>query len=108
MADILDTAWILDAAGNSYYQPCRTGLHLCGQTPDGEQPYTAANIPATSFWQANEMFKAARRVGECEEGEADFCCDLMLSGDCDRDFWTNRQLWPAIRRELAAFGANNG
>lgn len=90
----------IDQRGNSNYAPCRTGLHLCGATPDGEQPYTAANFPADGRSDAMLMFDAAKAIAECGKEEADFCCDLMINGDHVDDFWTNRQLFPALRARL--------
>lgn len=99
---------VIDGDGNSNYNPCAIGLHLCGHIDDskGAQPYTAANIPARTHDQAKAMFDAAKAIGECSEEAADFCCDLNL-GEARNgpehvdDFWTNRQLWPAILAEIA-------
>lgn len=100
MTEITIAAPTIDGDGNSHYAPCRIGLHFCGSTPDGEQPYTAANILATSYGNAWAIFAAARSVGECGKDEADFCCDLMINDDVADDFWTNRQLVPAIASEI--------
>lgn len=101
MADLLELAAAFDANGNSHYFPCCTGLHLCGSTIDDEQPYTAANFPARDYAGAREMFAAAKAAAECCGDEADFCCDLMIGGDHVDDFWTNRQLWPALAAAVA-------
>lgn len=101
MAEIVIDAPRIDSDGNSNYSPCRVGLHFCGSTPDGEQPYTAANVLATSYGNAWAIFDAAKAVGECSEDEADFCCDLMIKGYVADDFWTNRQLVPAIAAAIA-------
>jgi hypothetical protein len=91
-----------DTRGNSNYHPCRFGLHLCGQTVwqfDADlmpQPYTALNIPAKDEAEARAMFAAAKEAASCSEQEADYCCDLNIGGDHVDDFWTNRQLLPAL------------
>lgn len=90
-----------DERGNSNYSPCWHGLHLCGAAawpldPSDTQPYTALNIPAASSQGALAMFAAAKAVAECAEHEADYCCDLNIGGDHIDDFWTNRQLLPAL------------
>ena len=85
-----------DKRGDSNYDPCTIGLHLCGIATapgdDYEQPYTALNIPAANEDEARAMFDAAKAEAECGKDEADFCCDLMVGEDCLADFWTNRQL----------------
>jgi hypothetical protein len=87
-----------DARGDSNYQPCAIGLHICGSAGNPEQPYTAANLPATSQAKARKMFAAAMREAACEQDEADFVCDLNLGAyECQvEDFWTNRQLLPRL------------
>ncbi|SES09071.1 hypothetical protein SAMN05518866_13769, partial [Sphingobium sp. YR768] len=30
-----------------------------------------------------------------------------LAGDCEKDFWTNRQLWPLIVAEVALKGEHH-
>lgn len=87
------------ARGDTHYDPCVIGLHLCGDASG--QPYTAANVPARTHEQARAMFEAARSVAECSKDEADFLCDLNLGsvrGGVEHvdDFWTNRQLWPQL------------
>lgn len=91
--------------GDSNYDPCVVGLHLCGQCQapgdDFEQPFTVANIPARDHDQAKAMFEAARAVAECSEPESDFICDLCLGNPLSGtetvdDFYTNRQLWPLL------------
>ena len=94
-----------DRRGDSNYDPCVIGLHLCGQCQapgdDFEQPFTAANIPACDHDEAKAMFEAGRAVAECSEPESDFICDLNLESassgtETVADFYTNRQLWPLL------------
>lgn len=94
-----------DADGNSSYDPCCIGLHICGaaaqEGSNYEQPYTALNLPARSHAMAKAMFAAARAEAECSKDEHDFVCDLNLgiAGRCvDHvdDFYTNRQLIPRL------------
>lgn len=90
-----------DADGNSNYMPCDNGVHLCGQTDDGEQPVTLQNYPFPH--NARHMWQAAKDVAECPYGEPhDFVVDLMIGGDLVDDFCSNRQLWP---RALAVWAA---
>ena len=81
---------------SSFYDPCDTGLHFCGQTclSKNSQPYTALNIEAVTDIAARKLYEAAKAVAECEDDEADYIIDLQLSGDCNEDFSTNRQLLP--------------
>lgn len=94
-----------DARGNSNYTPVLPGLHLCGicEHPggygdaNGEQPYTALNIPARSDDEARRMWEAAKAEAALatREGE-DFLCDLNLSDGHVDDFSTNRQMLPRL------------
>lgn len=98
--------YIEDAAtarrdGNSNYDPPRNGIHLCGQTDDGEQPTTVARYPMPAD-TARRLFALAREAAATaseEEGE-DFIVDLCIDGDIVDDFTTTRQLWP---RAIAAW-----
>ena len=84
----------LDQRGDTRYEPCEYGLHLCGFYDDGEggQPYTALNIIADDADQARAMFEAAKAEAGDTEADPDFVCDLMLGGDAVEDFSTNRQM----------------
>ncbi len=93
-----------DRRGDSNYDPVAIGLHLCGicSGPDGgdingEQPYTALNIAASSDAEARAMWEAARLEASVDSRDnEDFLCDLNLSdGHCD-DFSTNRQMIPRL------------
>lgn len=78
----------------SNYDPPATGVHLCGQTDDGEQPTTVAAYPMPAR-MARELWAVAREVAACPEGEEDFVVDLMVGGlSGPEDFFSNRQLWP--------------
>lgn len=85
--------------GSSNYDPPINGVHLCGQTDDGEQPTTVASYPIRPA-EAKALFELARSVAECSKGEHDFCVDLVLDRDIGEDFYSNRQLWP---RAIAAW-----
>ena len=105
------------ARGDSNYDPCDIGLHLCGicQHPEGfgdangEQPYTALNLPARSEDEARAMWAAAKAEASLpsREGE-DFLCDLnLIDGHLD-DFSTNRQLLPRLVAAALAEQARAG
>lgn len=91
---ISDAAIYRDKDGNSNYNPCSCGVHLCGQTDDGKQPTTMQNYPAATEDEARQMWLVARVFAECEEDEADFIVDLMIDDEVQFDFWSNRQIWP--------------
>ena len=89
--------------GNSQYDPCDLGIHLCGQTDDGEQPTTVANYPMASEDEARQLWELARGVAEVtDRDEEDFIVDLNLRDGCVDDFSSNRQLWP---RAIEAWNA---
>lgn len=85
--------------GNSNYDPPENGIHLCGQTDDGEQPTTVAAYPMAGQIAA---FLMAKEVAECGKNEHDFVVDLMINGSIEEDFYSNRQLWP---RAIEAWNA---
>lgn len=85
----------------SFYDPCLTGVHVCGSTPC-DQPYTGLNIPADHARAARAKFEALKSEASCSEDEADFVVDLNIDGDCDEDFWSNRQLLQAALRRMSA------
>jgi hypothetical protein len=92
-----DGGTLTDSASN--YDPPRNGIHLCGQTDDGEQPTTVARYPM-GWREAARLFDIAREVASCESGSESFIVDLCINGDVVDDFSTNRQLWP---RAIAAW-----
>jgi hypothetical protein len=94
-----DGTLFTDKASN--YDPPENGVHLCGQTDDGEQPTTVAAYPARRS-DAAALWAVAKEVAECGRDEADFVVDLFVGGDVESDFWSNRQLWP---RAISAWNA---
>lgn len=90
--------------GNSNYDPLEgCGVHLCGQTDDGQQPTTVANYPMRDINEARVLWQLARTVAECaSRDEEDFLVDLVLPEGIADDFSSNRQLWP---RAIAAWNA---
>lgn len=105
------------ARGDSNYDPCVVGLHICGcamaPSTDFEQPYTAFNIEASSHAVARAMFEAGRAEAECAKDEHDFVCDLNL-GSAESgvehvdDFYTNRQLFPRLVAAARAAASGDG
>lgn len=87
------------------YQPCRNGLHVCGESADGERPVTVANFPTRSAAAARALFEQARAEVACADGEPDdLIVDLMIGRDCDTDFPMTRQM--LSRLESLAKGAS--
>lgn len=90
---IEDAAIVRDRDGNSNYDPPHTGIHLCGQTDDNEQPTTVASYSLPPA-QAHIFYERARAAAQCEPEEADFMVDLFIRGSSATEFCSNRQLWP--------------
>lgn len=77
---------------DSFYDPCATGLHLCGQTDDENQPTTMGNWHTTAA-SAQETFDFIKsHIGEVAEEEADYILDLQIGGETVTDLRCNRQL----------------
>lgn len=89
---------------DSFYSPCRTGLHLCGATDDGEQPTTVGNWELSPA-EARVAFKwIADRVDDVPPDQADFILDLQLNDDCDDGLACNRQQLVALLSQCEAQG----
>lgn len=90
--------------GNSNYDPLEgSGVHLCGQTDDGQQPTTVANYPMRNEAEARELWQIAKDVADCVfRDQEDFLVDLVTPDGIADDFSSNRQLWP---RAIAAWNA---
>lgn len=86
------TVW----TGVSNYDPIEgAGVHLCGQSDDGEQPTTVANYRMRDEAEARQLWELARSVAECaSREEEDFLVDLVTPDGIEADFSSNRQLWP--------------
>lgn len=89
----------IDPSSPDYcYRPCKTGVHVCGQHPDGDNCMTVLNLPAPSPAEAIALFsKAKAELAEAENADTDFIVDLMINGDCDCDFPMNRQMLERLR-----------
>lgn len=80
------------------YQPCRFGLHVCGEHPDGMNFLTVANFPTRGSASARELFDRAKAEFAVADGEdGDLVVDLMLNSDCEEDFTMNRQMLDRLR-----------
>lgn len=94
----------LGEATDSFYSPCRTGLHLCGATDDGDQPTTVGN------WQLSESaarlaFKwIADRLTPVPVEQADFILDLQVNGDCLDGLACQRQQLVGLQARCQAEG----
>lgn len=96
----------------SNYDPLEgCGVHLCGQSDDGEQPTTVANYRMRNEAEARRLWELARSVAECSSREEeDFLVDLVTPDGIEDDFSSNRQLWPraiAAWNELSSTGATH-
>lgn len=91
--------------GNSNYDPLEGyGVHLCGQTDDGQQPTTVANYRMRDEAEARRLWMLAKDVAECAtRDEEDFIVDLVTADGIVDDFSSNRQLWP---RAIEAWNAS--
>lgn len=65
--------------GCSNYETPQNGVHLCGETDDGEQPTTVAVYPMPRG-SVEPNWRRAREVAMCGRDEADFVVDLFLDG----------------------------
>lgn len=75
------------------YRPCRFGLHVCGEHPDGINALTVANFPTRDEDSALAFFEAARaELAEPEGSDSDLVVDLMTDHDCEETFSMNRQM----------------
>lgn len=84
---------LIDPRASGYcYQPCDTGVHVCGFHPDGNNFLTIANFKARSAEQAREIFETAKAdlAGTKEDG--DFVIDLQIDGSVEGDFYMSRQM----------------
>jgi hypothetical protein len=94
----------LGDATDSFYSPCRTGLHLCGATDDGDQPTTMGNWELSPA-DARLAFKwIADRLDEVPVEQADFILDLQVNDDCDDGLACNRQQLVALLCKCEAEG----
>lgn len=89
------------------YQPCETGLHVCGLHPDGKNFLTIANFPAATEEGARALFERARSELSTPLGEeGDFVIDLQIDGSCGEDFWMTRQMLDRLAALAKAKGAS--
>lgn len=107
MEDLQERPAVFDADGDAYYElPTTCGLHLCGAAvhPEDEknfeQAFTAASLIIAED-QARILFAIARKAGHCSKVEQDYVFDLVIDGDVEADFFTNRQLMQPIRAAIA-------
>jgi hypothetical protein len=79
---------LLPDTGDTHYDPCTHGLHVCGQFEN--HFYTVCNIPLPKK-HARAVFEAMKNtLGELED--ADFTVDLQMDGDHLEDFQMHRQM----------------
>lgn len=96
-----------DITDISNYDPLEgAGVHLCGQTDDGNQPTTVANYRMRDDAEAQHLWTLAKQAAECaSREEEDFLVDLVTSHGIVADFSSNRQLWPRAIDAWNAEGA---
>lgn len=80
------------------YHPCRYGIHICGETPDGERPLTVANISNVPRWRFDQMQKSYG----IDDNDFDLVVDFMEDGNILSDFAIRRQSLDLLLRDLRA------
>ena len=82
---------IMSKDEENYYEPCRTGIHLCGSNAADDAPITLANYPMP-LDQAREALAKIR--AECQEpdGEFDVVVDLVVDDDILEGVTVRRQM----------------
>jgi hypothetical protein len=79
------------AKTDSFYDPCVTGLHLCGFTGDNDQPTTFGNWPLSKL-DAEEAFTWVKdRIQIVDQEQADFILELNIQHNTVDDLRCNRQ-----------------
>lgn len=91
-------------ANDSYYDPCNTGLHLCGATDDEMQLTTVGNwkLSRSEALTAFDWFKD--QIEEPAGSDFDFILDLQLEGDCEATLACTRQQLVALQNRCEAEG----
>ena len=79
------------------YHPCWNGLHVCGQTPDDEQPLTLKNVPGITPERFAEL---KGQFGLPSDEDFDLVIDLFVKGDLVEDFCIRRQSLDALLRAV--------
>lgn len=80
----------------STYDPCRTGIHVCGIDVIEDEPTTIENFPM-SAQAAKRLFEDAKSAFSSGD-DGDMVVDLFIGGDCDTDFRMRRQDLEALRK----------
>lgn len=62
------------------YNPCRTGIHVCGFDPVVRQFLTAENLPLPEPGARHVWETARRRLELGSVGDPDFVVDLWIGG----------------------------
>lgn len=85
-ADYAAKSWpSIDPKSNDHcYQPCRFGVHVCGQHPDEENCMTVANIPLRDEAEARALFERAKAdlADPTAQSDADYIVDLQIDDVC--------------------------
>lgn len=75
------------------YNPCPDGIHVCGISGDEEEFISVANVVGVG----EGTFAMLKTLFALPEGEdPDLVVDLMVGGDCIRDFGIRRQQLDAL------------
>lgn len=81
------------------YQPCTTGIHVCGSDDVENWPVTLASFPMPEVF-ARVVF--AQMMQEYEVDDHDVIVDLFVGGDQLDNFGIKRQMLDRVRRECEA------
>lgn len=83
----------IDPRSSGYcYQPCDTGIHVCGFHPDGNNFLTIANFKASSAAEARAWFEKAKADLSGTREDGDFVIDLQVDSCVEDDFYMSRQM----------------
>jgi hypothetical protein len=111
-ADYAAKGWpSIDPKSKDYcYQPCRFGVHVCGEHPDGENCMTVANITVQTEAEARALFERAKTelAEPTAQDDSDFVVDLQIDDDCSEDFLMNRQMLARLLAMGEEFRATHG
>lgn len=90
------------------YQPCRHGLHVCGQHPDGDNFLTIVNLPVMFAADSQALFDAAKALFATTTGEPqELVVDRQTDFDTHEDFPMSRQMLDRLVRFWATGGDAN-
>lgn len=79
------------------YQPCTTGIHVCGSDDVEGWPVTLASFPATDHADLLSLYDRLKR--DYEEPDHDIIVDMFVGGELRDNFGVRRQMLDRIKRD---------